>query len=195
MITPIKSNMKTEWIKDVQYFTELPSTQDYALDLARQDAPEGTLVLAGRQTRGRGRRANKWFSPSGGLWFSLILRPGTVPLHIPMLSMGMGLAVVRGVQKITGMNASLRWPNDIYFKEKKLGGTLVEMEAKKDSVEFVVIGLGLNTNIKADGFSAEIREIATSVENETGNAIDNFGLLEEILKEFENVYAVFKNAG
>ena len=57
-ITQIKSNKKTEWIKDVQYFTELPSTQDYALDLARQGAPEGTLVLAGRQTRGRGRRAN-----------------------------------------------------------------------------------------------------------------------------------------
>jgi len=193
--------MKAKWIKDIQYFEELSSTQDYALDLARQGAQGGTLVLAQRQTKGRGRKMNSWFSPAGGLWFSLILRPGMVPLYIPTLNLGMGLAVVRGVKKITGIPASLHWPNDIYCRvglddsEKKLGGILVEMEAKGDFLEFVAIGVGLNTNINLDDFPSVIRERTASVKNEIGHPIDNFSLLEEILNEFERIYAVFKRDG
>lgn len=187
--------MKTEWIKDVQYFEELTSTQDYALSLAEKGAQEGTLVISERQTKGRGRRMNSWISPSGGLWFSLVLRPGKVPFYIPALNLGVGLAVVRGIKKIAGIPVSLRWPNDIYFNEKKLGGILVEMGAKGDFLEFVVIGVGLNTNINPDDFAPAIRERATSVRNEIGNSVDNFSLLEEILSEFEKVYETFKRKG
>ena len=126
--------MKAKWIKDIQYFEELPSTQDYALDLARQGAQGGTLVLAQRQTKGRGRKMNSWFSPAGGLWFSLILRPGMVPLYIPTLNLGMGLAVVRGVKKITGIPASLHWPNDIYCRvglDDKNGLLNIECDGEK----------------------------------------------------------------
>ena len=193
--------MEIEWIKDVQYFEELPSTQDCALNLARNGAQEGTLVIAKKQIQGRGRKTNLWFSPPGGLWFSLILKPGMVPFYIPTLNLGTSLAVIKGIRKITGMDVSIRWPNDIYCRvglndnEKKLGGIIVEMEAKGDFLEFVVAGVGLNTNVNMDDFPYEIRERAISVLSETGREIDNFALLEEILREFGNVYAAFKRDG
>lgn len=182
-------------IKDIHYFEELSSTQDYAINLAKNGAVEGTLIIAKRQTKGRGRKTKSWFSPDGGLWFSLVLRPKILPLYIPKLNLCMSLAVIQAVKEIAGINVSLKWPNDVCFSERKLGGVLVEMEANRDSVQFVVIGIGLNTNLKLGDFPLALRQKVTSLQNEIGSPIDNFIILEKILENYERMYATFKRDG
>jgi len=177
--------MEIKWIKDIQYFEELPSTQDCALDLARQGAEEGILIIAERQTQARGRKTRDWFSPQGGLWFSLILRPKIAPFNATKLNLCIGLAVVEAVKEIAGISAVLKWPNDIYFKEKKLGGILIDTETGTDFLKFAVAGVGLNTNVKLDDFPQELRQLATSIMSETDRPVDNLAIVEKILENYK----------
>ena len=123
---------------------ETASTNDDARSLAGDGAPEGTVVLASRQTAGRGRLGRTWDSPQGGAYFSLVLRPPIPPSQAAPLALVIGLGIARGLQEELGVEFSLKWPNDVGLSGGKLAGILLEMTAEADCVNWVVVGVGLN---------------------------------------------------
>ena len=128
---------------------ETASTNDDARTLARGGAPEGTVVLASRQTAGRGRLGRTWSSPEGGVYLSAVLRPPVAPAEVAPLSLVMGIGVARGL-KALGLDVALKWPNDVLLSGGKLAGVLLEMAAEADRVDWVVTGVGLNVR-RPDG--------------------------------------------
>ena len=130
----------------IHYFPEVTSTMDIAREMARKGAPHFSVVIAGRQTSGRGRLRRTWYSSDGGLYFTLILRPD-IPLQWCFrVNFAASLALCRTLRSLTGLNAAVKWPNDILVDGKKLSGMLSEMEAEAEMVSFVTVGIGINVN-------------------------------------------------
>lgn len=175
------------------YYRQVRSTMDVARELARQGAPEGTLVVAEEQTGGRGRRGRVWFSPRGGLWFSLILRPPVSPALTPSLPLYLSLAVAKAITAVVGTPAQLKWPNDILLEGKKAGGILVELSAEAEVVSVAVAGIGLNVNLTS--FPPELGTAVTSLQNVTGREIDRGKLLAACLKFIEENYPLWCATG
>jgi len=147
--------------KNIFFHVSLDSTNTVAKELAEKGEPHGTVVVAETQNRGKGRLGRIWYSPPGGLWFSIILRPkiqNLIPAHLTFMS---GLAVIQAARK-AGIEATLRWPNDIYVGNKKVGGILTETKTNGTEFQYFVIGIGLNVNVQPSDFPAELREEATS---------------------------------
>lgn len=170
----------------VVFLSATASTNEDALALARAGAAAGTLVVAESQSRGRGRLGKEWLSPPGvGLYCSLILRPRLAPAELPRLTLAAGLAVSLAVEKICGLKPLLKWPNDLWLAEKKLGGILAEaLFTGPEPV--VVLGVGLNVNTDPATFPPILQDKATSLRQEGGRSLPRSRLLlairEEILK-------------
>ena len=162
------------------------STNEEAKRRALAGAPDGSLFIAEQQTGGKGRLGRNWASPSGtGIWFSLLLRPGSIPEPVTMTTLLAGLAVCRAIREKAGVAALIKWPNDIVIGSRKVCGILTEMSAEIDRIEFVVVGIGLNTNLSE--FPEDIRHKATSLLLETGQPVPRVPLLQEILCQFESL--------
>ena len=144
----IKYRLNTKFIgKFIHYFDYLSSTNDLAMQLGMQNAPSGTLVVAESQTKGRGRLGRSWFSPKyKGIYFSLLLRPAILPEYSPVLTILIAVSMAEAVKEITGLDIQIKWPNDLFLNNKKLGGILTEMNAEADKINFMVMGVGLNVN-------------------------------------------------
>ncbi|MCP4668186.1 MAG: biotin--[acetyl-CoA-carboxylase] ligase [Deltaproteobacteria bacterium] len=174
--------------KNIIFRDTLHSTNTLAKELAREGAVHGTLVLAEEQTAGRGRMGRPWFSPKyKNILVSLLLRPPTPAEEAFIFTMVLALAAIDGMEKVGGLKASIKWPNDLYAGRKKLGGILTEFSALGKGVAYLVLGLGLNVNWNP-GDEEEMLYPATSVSSETGNRISRTDLLVEILKRFEAYY-------
>ncbi len=174
----------------VHYFEEVASTNDLAKELAAQEAPEGTLVVAEAQSRGRGRLGRQWESPAGaGLYVSLILRPVLPPTEMPQITLTTAVAVARALKRVAGVAPGIKWPNDLLLGGRKLGGILTEMETESEQIRHLVVGLGLNVNNQA--FPEEIAAIATSLALATGRRHSRVRLLQAWLEEFEELYGRF----
>lgn len=119
------------------------STNDDAKRLAREGAAEGTVVLASEQTGGRGRLGREWSSPSGGVYFSVVLRPPLAPSEVAALPLVAGVGLARGFATL-GTEVTLKWPNDVFEGDGKVAGVLVEMSAEAERVEWLVVGCGIN---------------------------------------------------
>jgi BirA family biotin operon repressor/biotin-[acetyl-CoA-carboxylase] ligase len=156
-----------------------------ARELAKKGAAEGTAVIAGTQTTGRGRLVRAWLSPEGCLAMSVILMPAVNKL--PQLVMIASLAVVRAIKQVAGLETHIKWPNDIMLKGKKVCGILIENEVKGGRVNFAVIGIGINVNLNPLDFP-EIADIATSLSHEAGQKISNVELASTLLFELERLY-------
>ncbi|NLC43740.1 MAG: biotin--[acetyl-CoA-carboxylase] ligase [Clostridiales bacterium] len=166
----------------------ISSTNSRAKELAQSGAAHGTLVVAERQSSGRGRLGRSWESPEGlGLWMSLILRPSFPPRFAPRMTVLAGLAVVQAISRITGLEAFIKWPNDIIINSKKLCGILTEMQADPDLIDYIVLGIGMNVNTQKEDFPIELRDSATSLKLEKGEHIDRCKLLAELLAVFEDL--------
>ena len=152
----------------IEWFEELPSTMDLAAAKGREGAPEGLIIIAERQTAGRGRQGRTWASPKGGVWLSLLLRPALPPASLGLLSICFGVATAATISKMTQLPVKVKWPNDLMVNEKKLGGLLIESSINSGKVDFAALGLGINVNIKSQDLPGELRRIATSLLIETG---------------------------
>jgi len=181
--------------KRVLYYEEVASTQDITRKLARQGAEEGTVVIAEKQTRGRGRRGRSWTSPDGGLYLSIILRPNLEPVRALQLPLVAGVAVARAIKKVTALQPRLKWPNDIIIAGKKVGGILTDTSTKKGKIDHTVLGIGLNVNTPRSLFPQAIRETATSLAEEGGQNISPLELLQCLFSEFEALYVEFLACG
>lgn len=175
--------------RKIHHFMTIGSTNQEAKRLASEGSPEGTIVIAETQTSGRGRLSRLWFSPeSGGIWFSLILRPECQPVEAAKFTFLGAVAVANAIRSISGLAVEIKWPNDIYYQGRKLAGILTELNAELDAINFMVVGIGINVNIDRNVFPVEIQEIATSLKGETGREVSRQSLLRNILLQFEEVY-------
>ncbi len=187
---------KSKWIgKTIYHYDSIDSTNVQAKRLAEQGASHGTLVIAKHQSAGRGRRGRSWESKEGdSLLMSLILRPEIDPSKASMMTLVQALAVRKGIQKETGLEAGIKWPNDLLLKEKKVCGILTEMVMKEGETDFIIIGTGINLNQRE--FPGKIQETATSLALELKEErVDVMSLTERIALEFETYYKAFLKTG
>lgn len=163
---------------------ELPdvgSTQDMVRELAAEGAPEGTVVIAKRQSAGRGRHGRAWVSPEGGLYMSLLLRPPS-SRRIQTLTLLASLAVARGIKNATGLKVRLRWPNDVMIADGKVAGVIAESSYSGQELSFVTVGIGVNCNTRVP--SADSWSHATDLAKELGCKVDIQKLRDSILEAF-----------
>ena len=187
----VQHNLHTSFIgKQMYYFDQIDSTNRKAKELA-PSCPNGTVIIAERQSEGRGRMGRDWYSPRGGIWFSVILKPDISPDHIYRLTLVAGLAVAEVLVDM-GISAQIKWPNDIIIHEKKVCGILTEVEAEMDAVNFVIIGIGINANIELDSLPAILRINASSLQEETGEDIDRILLVRRLLERLEKNFTVYQ---
>jgi BirA family biotin operon repressor/biotin-[acetyl-CoA-carboxylase] ligase len=162
----------------VVYFSELPSTNDLAAEGAERGAAEGTVIVAGLQTAGRGRFGRLWSSPAGaGLYVSIVLRP--TPQAIPLLTLTAGVGLAEGIEAATGLVAALKWPNDLYVGMRKLGGILSEASSSGGGAAHAIVGFGIN--VRPAPYPPEVAARATSLEAELGMHVDAGLVLAECL--------------
>jgi len=182
--------------RQVLSYQRVRSTNEIALQIAQNGAPEGTLVVAEEQTAGRGRLGRAWHSPPGvGLWVSLILRPQMPPSRVFQLAICGALAAAETVYQRAHLSVKVKWPNDVLVKGKKLAGVLTETQADLDLVHFVVLGWGINVNQKSQDFPEVLRREATSIRAELGRSISRLHLLQDLLLKFEEMYGQFQDHG
>ena len=165
----------------IHYFPELGSTMDIARDLARKNCPEFSVVVAGRQTAGRGRLNRKWLSDDGGLYFTVVLRPDIAVPISSRVNFLASLTMARVLRERFQIEAAVKWPNDILVNECKLSGMLSELEAEADRVFFINIGMGINVNNDPGG----IDQAAISLKSLLGREVSRIRLLTGFLDEFE----------
>ncbi|MEI6437917.1 MAG: biotin--[acetyl-CoA-carboxylase] ligase [Candidatus Omnitrophota bacterium] len=177
---------------DVRYFDEMPSTMDEGFQLGMNGAPEGTLVVAETQTKGRGRLGRAWSSPKGkGLYCSLLLRPALSTAEAARLTLVSAVALSEAVETVTGLRPLIKWPNDLLLSGKKLAGILTELRAEVDRVDFAVVGIGLNVNSAVKELPPE----GTSLSEVKGELCDRAEILRAFLRCFEKRYLQLKKSG
>ncbi len=193
----IKYDLKSKILgQEIHSYKVIKSTNDLAFSLAEAGAPEGTLVVAEKQTKGKGRLGRSWFSPPKlGIWMSLILRPSILPSQAPGLSIAASLALVLTTKELTGLLAFIKWPNDLIINNKKFCGILTELSAELDKINFVILGVGVNINHTSKDFPKGLRDIATSLKIETGEKISRVDFLKRFLEKFEKIYLQYKKTG
>ncbi|MDP8260353.1 MAG: biotin--[acetyl-CoA-carboxylase] ligase [Candidatus Gygaella obscura] len=170
----------------IYHYRSLESTNDLAFSLALKGLSEGSIIVSDRQTKGKGRLGRKWYSPKGGLYFSVILRPKDSFLRLSLVTI-LSAVSVSSVLRRLGIDAWIKWPNDIMVGNKKICGILVEMDSTIDRVKFVIAGVGINNQVNA----VDLVHTATSIYEETAKRLSNKELLRLSSEELDKNYAVF----
>ena len=180
----------------IVYFDSTESTNTVAKKLAADGAAEGTIIIAEEQTGGKGRLERSFFSPKAkSILFSLILRPKCLPKDAPKFTLMAAVAIVQAMKKFN-LKAGIKWPNDIIFDNRKVVGILTEMSAAIEQVNYIVIGVGINANIAADEFPADIKKIAASLsEMNDGKNIQRADFFRSVLAECDKLYADINSNG
>ena len=193
----LQDGLRTKHLgRSILFSREVGSTNEWAKELAMYGAQEGTVVIAETQTRGRGRLGREWFSPNGGLWFSLILRPKLRPAEAAKLTFVAGLAVAKVLHEMFGLMVETKWPNDVLVNGKKICGILTEMNTTGETVNFVVVGVGVNANFDVEKvFPEELTRVTTSLENELRRKVRLEELFKDLLERLENLYELFIKEG
>ncbi len=185
----IQNGLNTEFIgRNIFYYDETDTTNERAK--ANSSAPDGSVFIAEVQTHGKGSRGKGWTSPKGtGIWHSILLKPDIAPMEVSQITLVAGLAVCKAV----GLDAKIKWPNDIVIGSKKLCGILTEMSAEMDMVNYVVCGIGVNVNMES--FDSEIAHRATSMYIESGKKYCRNEIIAKLLNSFEYYYEKFLEGG
>jgi len=192
----VQKELSTTYIgKKIFYSPELESTNIIAKEKAlhrTEEIDEGTIIIAEKQSAGKGRLGRKWFSPTGGIWLSIILYPQLPPSYIPRITLMTAVAVVKAIKVYTQIESQIKWPNDILINEKKVCGILTEMSAELDIINWVVVGIGINVNIDRREFPEDIQENTISLKEVSGKEVLRVKLAQTFLQEFEKYYDKLK---
>ena len=182
----IQSGLNTKIIgKKIIVLDTVTSTMDEAFRLGNENCPEGTVVCAEAQSKGRGRLGRAWTSPKGkGLYFSFVLRPSLPLNQLAQLTLMSAVALAEAIEGVSGLKPLIKWPNDILLENHKLAGILTELRAESDQVKFVIVGIGLNINTSAHQLIPQ----ACSLKMATGNNFDRTQVLQAILRSLEKWY-------
>jgi BirA family biotin operon repressor/biotin-[acetyl-CoA-carboxylase] ligase len=188
----ITESLKTRFIgQNVLYYPSLTSTMDVAREEARRGAVEGTVVIAGEQTAGRGRLKRAWLAPGGNIALSVTLHPKMSDL--PSMIMLASLAAAGSINLVTGLKPQIKWPNDVLINGKKVCGILIENDLQGAEVT-TIIGLGIDINLKPADFP-EIQSTATSLSSETGKEVSRVEVIRSLLVEMDKLYADLSAGG
>jgi BirA family biotin operon repressor/biotin-[acetyl-CoA-carboxylase] ligase len=193
----LSSHLKRNpFIAEAHYFETVGSTNTIACQLALAGAREGEVVVAGTQTKGRGRLDRTWQSPPGiNLYTSLILRPRIEPAMAPQITLMAGVAVAELFSDYCPVGVTIKWPNDVLLRGKKVCGILTEMKAAAGSLDFIILGMGLNINMDREDFDPTLRDAATSLKIETGADYDRLDMISKLFDFIIKWYKVFLIAG
>jgi len=197
LASEIKRGMRcTRWAESIHSYLVVESTNDVALAFGRDGAAEGTVVVADRQTAGRGRVGRTWQSPAGvGIWFSVLLRPNLAPRYAAWLTLFAAVSVATLLRERTELEPRIKWPNDVLVDDKKVCGILTELVAEQDRIEYAVVGIGLNVNQTEDDFNPGLRETASSLRIAAGKRFSRTALLSRLLELLEHDYYIMLNQG
>ena len=181
--------------KPLRYFDEIGSTNTEALEWADQGAPEGALVVANHQTAGKGRWGRSWLSSPGSLLqFSLVLRPHTPVQGVGLLTTALGVACADVIESLARIPTTIKWPNDVNVRGRKLAGILIESKVQEAELEVAIAGVGVNVNWQRSEVPDEIAERATSIAIESDQAPSRIELLIAILASFESQYDMVRDS-
>ena len=186
----ISAGLNTKIIgKQIYHYDSLDSTMDMAMDVAIKGSPEGFVVCAETQHKGRGRLGRSWQSAKHkGIYFSVVLRPKLLPLECPKLTLLSAICCCEAIRKLSGLDCSIKWPNDLVVGNKKIGGILTEMNAEADQIKFIIIGIGINVNTSTSMLPPK----ASSIKELSGKRISRVELLRNILQNIDREYSVFQ---
>ena len=185
----IEEGLSTKVVgRHIVYRERVDSTNNVAKKQADEGAPEGTIVVAEEQTGGRGRINRLFLSPfAKGVWFSLILRPNIPPMEVSKMTLLAAVAVARAIRHHGLTDCGIKWPNDILVKGRKMVGILTELNGSAEKVNYIIMGIGVNTGITAEDLPKDLQSIVTSFARE-GVRVSRLALLETLLKEIEGLY-------
>ena len=188
----IHKRLRTRFIgKQIRHFDRTASTSWIAKQLAAETDPEklhGMVIIAEEQTGGVGRLGRAWVSPAGGIWITIVLKP-KIPLdHLFMITMAGSIAIARAIRKEYNISALIKWPNDIFAGDKKVGGLLLELAAEADTVHYGLLGIGIDANISLADLPPNLKDTVTSLQAEVGYEVYRVALLARVLREFELRY-------
>ena len=191
----LRSRIRTVWAgSELHFYRITGSTNLLAKQAGEEDAPHGALFVADEQTAGRGRRGRSWQSPPGAnIYFTILLRPDFAPDQASMLTLVMAHSVACAIHRLTGLEPSIKWPNDVLLEGKKVCGILTEMSVEREYIHYVVCGVGIN--VVSQDFPEGIREHAIAVEEVYGQAVSKGALLQYVMEDFERDYDAFVAAG
>lgn len=194
--TEIYRNLDTKYIgKKIYYFQEVNSTNTIARQIALNQeakAKEGTVIIAEKQRAGKGRLGKEWFSPPGGIWLSILLYPDIIFSHLPLITLMASVVITKAIRKLLQINVQIKWPNDLLIKGKKVCGILTETQTNINSANCIIVGLGINANIKMSEFPESIQKHLNSLLEITGEKVSRIELTQELFCEFEKYYEIFK---
>ncbi|PLX79177.1 MAG: biotin--[acetyl-CoA-carboxylase] ligase [Desulfuromonas sp.] len=172
------------------------STNLQAATLGAEGEAEGTVVFADSQSAGKGRRGRTWCSPPGtNLYLSLLLRPAIAPWDAPQLTFLSAVAAARALRNVSRLPITVKWPNDLLVNGRKVAGMLNEMQAESEQVGWVVLGIGINVNMRREQFPEDLRYPATSLALEVGEDVSRLAIARELLAELDRAYAVYLRDG
>ncbi len=192
----ILSVSQTKWMgKKIHYFDALDSTNWTAYELALRGGEEGEVVIAESQKKGRGRLGRHWISPPHtNLYLSVILRPKIPPHHASLVTFMAAVATADAIEKYSNLKPSIKWPNDLLLKERKVAGLLNEIHSEADHIHFIILGIGINLNMGIKRFPEEIRNKATSLSEEMGRTVSRREFAALLLEELERWYEILSNS-
>ena len=192
----ISKNLDTKYIgKNLYIYNEVNSTNTVAKFLAMNDVENGSVVISEKQNAAKGRSGKSWESPLGGVWLSIILNPNVDYSKLPLLTLATGVAVAKMLEKVGVKNPQIKWPNDIMIYGKKVCGILTEAVTTFNTIENVIIGVGIDANLDITDFPKELQDGTTTIEIELGKKEDENTLIKIFLEEFEKISELFNNEG
>lgn len=184
----IKAKIRSPFWKQIILNKTVDSTNTVASGIAEK-AEESTIVLADSQTKGRGRLGRLWISPPGvSIYMSIILKPLIDICDVTFITIMAAVACANALRKSTNLNVTIKWPNDLVCSGKKIGGILTELKIEHNRLIYAVTGIGINVNADINTFPADVRDIATTVKNETGKVFRRTDIIADILNETEKWY-------
>ena len=187
----ITQNLDTKFLgKKVYYFNTIDTTQNFAMEIATKNNTNGTIIIAKKQTGGRGRMKRKWKSPVGGIWMSIIIHPKFDVSFTTLVPIAISLALCMAIEKILKIKPELKWPNDVTIKGKKVAGVLVDASIVSNEIEYMIIGIGINFKIKPTELANAIKKtpnfygVTTLVKKD----VNSLPLFHQFLYELENIF-------
>lgn len=190
----ISEGLNTKYIgKNLYTYNEVGSTNTIAKYLAGNGIENGSVVISEKQNKGRGRSGKSWQSPLGGIWLSIILNPNVNTSKIPLITLATGVAVAKTLEKIGIENPEIKWPNDILINGKKVCGILTEAVSNLNTIEEVIVGVGIDANLSIADFPHDLQDITTTLKEELKKEIDENIVIKLFLEEFEKIYELYNH--
>jgi len=182
--------------KPITCYDQVASTNVIALEMAHSGCPEGAVVVADSQTHGKGRLGRSWDSPTGkNLYLSLVLRPELDPTEAAKLTLLAAVSVAETIHPLLNFAPRIKWPNDVLLHGRKTAGILCELVTERKNARFVIVGLGVNLNYPRDAMPPQIRDIATSVMEESGREVDRALFTRALIENLEKHYLGLRACG